>query len=260
MKRSFYTFLFLLAALLLWSESVQAADFSFGFMIRAGLPGAAEWELQIGPSSGSLTTPQSQLFNPAGFGINYFGNNTPHRFEVGYRSVTNQAYVRVHSGSSAASPFLEATYAAPGGTSLTGNATWTIPTNGLYITATGNGAGAAKPTTGVRVENLAWGAGTSGPTLANLSVSQTGSAPAATAGVPLTTFLSGVTGDWVLTGEFRFAGLSAYQTNGAQRSQLQFGFNVSGTDTAVPEPSTWMMIASSLVFLAWRARRQSAAR
>lgn len=254
MKRALYTALFLLASLFLWNTTVQAADFSFGFMIRAGRPAAADWELQIGASSGDLSTPKFEIFTPATFGTNHFGNDTPHRFEVGYRAASNQAYVRVHTTSSASSPFVEATYNNPGAT-LSSPSTWTLPANGLYVAASGNAAGAAKPTTGIRVENLAWGSGGSGPSLANLAVAHTGAAPTAFSGVAPTVFLSGSTGDWVLTGNFRFQGLSTYVTDGARGSQLQFGFNVSGTDAAVPEPSTYLLMASALGALAFFRHR-----
>lgn len=235
---------------------MNAADFSFGFMIRAGVAGNGDWEMQIGPNSGALTTPQYQIFNPAVFGTNYYGNDTPQRFEVGYRAAANQAFVRVYTSNSPASPFVEGTYTAPGSTSLGPSSTWTLPTNGFYVSAAPNGIN-AKPTTGVNVANLAWAGGASGPALGNLSVSHTGAAPAVLSGQPQTVFLSGVNGDWMLSGDFRFQGLAAYVTKGANRAQLQFGFNVSGTDAAaVPEPSTYALMASALALFGWRQLRR----
>lgn len=61
-------------------------------------------------------------------------------------------------------------------------------------------------------------------------------------------------GSWLISGQVRFVGLSAYVPSGASRSQLQFGLTASSSE--VPEPSTWLMCAGALAVVGWRRRRR----
>ncbi len=229
---------------------LPAADFTFGTMLRAGLTNG-DWELTTGTSPGDTSQPTANAF-PSGFASNYYSNGGWHAFQIGFDGL--RGYIRLYDGPlvSPGAQFVSTSYAAP--TLPATGATWTLNS---YLRATANNS-VVKPYSEIAVNNLALGAGLT--VIAPLSATaynanQTAAAP------PMQTTLSPVSfqsnnagGAWLVSGQVRFIGLSAFTPNGASRSQLQFGLTASSTET--PEPSTWLLSGSALAALIWHRRRR----
>ncbi|NWF83726.1 MAG: hypothetical protein HXY18_07855 [Bryobacteraceae bacterium] len=216
----------------------RAAEFGLSATIRAGLWNAGDWELGIGPLGNN--TANTLNLSPA----NYYPDNLPNRFEIGYTSATNSAFVRYYYG---AASYQQVAYAA-GGAGLGAGSVWTIPAGALFVSA------ARRPNvqTAVWIDQLSLGGGVqvlqpfSSTTLLALQYNSSMTTPTTS---PVS-FRTGASGDWLLSGRIGFLGLSAYNPGGAQRSQLQMIANISGVSAPVPEPAVQLMVGAGLVGLA----------
>lgn len=234
------------------------ADFGFSTTIRAGLDSGADWELGIGPAGNN--TQNSAHVN----GAQYYPDNLPTRFEMGYTSATNTAFLRYYYYSYA--PLNQSVYtqinystAAPG---LGANSTWTLPASSFFVSAARRPAG-----TGVVVDQL---------TLSGVQVLQPFSTTTLSAIRPDTTppsaavltgmgnnvvFRTGATGDWLLSGRIAFSGLTAHVGGqGATRSQLQLLLSANGASAETPEPLSITMAGLGIAGLAALQHRRNRAR
>jgi hypothetical protein len=230
------------AAALVMATCLGAADFDFSTIIRAGRPTNATFELGIGPLTNN-TLVRGHVNQP-----NYFPNGLPNRFEIGYTSATNSAYLRYFYGPGV---YREVVY-SPGGTGLQGGSVWTIPRNSLFVAAT------SRPVpTSVTIANLQFGAGVQvlQPfTTTTLTAAQNGG-NVRTNMPGLVRFRTGASGDWLLSGTISFAGLRFYTPRGAIGNQLRMGAGFSGTD--VPEAGTWLLALTGLCGIVFAARLRS---
>lgn len=218
------------------------ADFGFSVIIRAGLAGAGDWELGIGPSGNNSAV-------TAHLGT-YYGNNTPQRFEIGYTRGTNTAFARFYE---TLTSYREVQY-QPLWAQGPGALSWEIPTGSLYVRATQRLLPTSISATGMAL---------SGP----ISVLQ----PLTTTTLTATQWLSNVTtgtpapiqftstggGSWMLSGRLQFANLSAYlPIFGASRSQLHLGFSIDATRIVpVPEPTPFVCVSTAILLLVIVRRR-----
>ncbi len=213
-----------------------AADFDLGATIRAGRINGSDWELGIGSSINS-TPIHSRVANP------YYPNGTPNRFEIGYTSATNTAYLRYYYS---ASNYRQVLF-APGGPGLGAYSVWTIPTGSLFVEAT------SRPTpTSITISGLTLGGGVQvlqpfSSTTLTASQNRTDSLVGSTAPVQ---FRTSASGNWLVSGSIAFAGLRAYVNGGAVGEQLRMGAEFYGTSASTPEPRVAGLIASGLVLLA----------
>ncbi len=232
------------------AAALPAAEFSFGTMLRAGRA-AGDWEMTTGSSPGDTSQPTADAF-PGGYASSYYTDGGWHAFQIGYDGL--RGYIRLYDGPvvSPGAQFITTSYAAPA-VPVTG-ATWTINS---YLRATANNS-PVKPYSEVAVNNLALGVGLTviTPLIATAyNANQTGAASAMQTDMsPVSFQSSNAGGAWLITGQVRFVGLSAYTPNGASRSQLQFGLTASSTET--PEPATWLMCGSVLALAAGGRRRR----
>ncbi len=257
--RAVRTALWLLCGVLC-AVPVLGADFGFSTTIRAGLDSGADWELGIGPAGNNTQT--SAHVN----GTQYYPNNLPTRFEMGYTSATNTAFLRYYYWSYAPlnqSVYTQSNYST-GALGLGANSTWTLPASSLFVSAARRPAG-----TGVVVDQL---------TLTGVQVLQPFSTTVLSAIRPAATppsaavqtsmgndviFRTGATGDWLLSGRIAFSGLQAHVGGqGATRSQLQLLMTANGTSAETPEPLSFTLAGlglAGLVFLHKKslARRRS---
>lgn len=216
----------------------RAAEFGLSATIRAGLRNAGDWELGIGPL-GNNTANRLNL-NQA----NYFPDNLPNRFEIGYTNATNSAFVRYYYGATA---YQQVDY-VPGGAGLGAGSVWTIPAGSLFLSA------ARRPNvlTAVWIDQLALGGGvqTLQPFSTTTMLAWQYNSSMTTPTTSPVSFRTSASGDWLLSGRIGFLGLSAYNPGGAQRSQLQMIANISGVSAPVPEPAVELMVGAGLVGLA----------
>lgn len=224
-------------------QPLEAADFGWSAIIRAGLPNAGDWELGMGPLGNNTAT--SAHLSP------YYANNIYQNFQIGYRSATQTAFLRFYNGPGTA--YTEITRPIGFAVSPSAIITWEIPASAFYLSASSRPA-----PTAVAVDQLSL-SGTALTVLQPLamtawSASQNRSNMVAPIGAPVVFQTAG--GDWTLSGRIRFQGLQTYQSPGAQRSQLHMGFSINGT-VETPEPATWTLTAASLALLGlWRRRRR----
>lgn len=216
----------------------RAAEFGLSATIRAGLRNAGDWELGIGPLGNN--TASTLNLNQA----NYYPDNLPNRFEIGYTSATNSAFVRYYYGSAA---YQQVTY-APGGVGLGAGSVWTIPAGSLFLSA------ARRPNvlTAVWIDQLSLDGGVQvlQPFTSTTMLAWQNNSSMTTPTTSPVSFRTGASGDWLLSGRIGFLGLSAYNPGGAQRSQLQMIANISGVSAPVPEPAVELMVGAGLVGLA----------
>ena len=237
---------------LLIAAALPAADFTFGTMLRAGLA-AGDWEMTTGTSPADTSQPTANAF-PGGFASGYYTNGGWHAFEIGYDGLGG--FIRLYDAPlvSPSASFITTSYAAPALPAAA--AIWTLNS---YLRATANNS-VVKPYSEVAVNNLALGAGLtviSPVTATAYNANQTGNAsPMQTTMSPVSFQSSNAGGAWLITGQVRFVGLSAFTPNGASRSQLQFGLTASSNET--PEPSTWLLCGSALAVAAGYRRRRLA--
>ena len=111
------------------------------------------------------------------------------------------------------------------------------------------------------MRNLALGAGLTvltPLTSTAYSATQTGTDPTMQTNLSPVSFRSNnASGVWLLSGQIRLEGLSAYNLFGASGSALQFGLTASAIDpgVATPEPGTWLLCASAIGFGLFRRGR-----
>lgn len=229
----------------------MAADFTFGTMLRAGLANG-DWEMTTGSSPGDTSRPTVNAF-PSGYASSYYSNGGWHAFEIGYDG--GAGFFRLYDAAvnSPTAQFISTSFATAAPPSA--NATWTLNS---YLRASANNS-PVKPYSEIALNNLALGAGLT--VIAPLSATaynanHTGAAAAMqTALSPVAFQSSNAGGAWLISGQVRFLGLSAYTPNGASRSQLQFGLTASSTET--PEPGTWLLTGGALAIVAWRRRTRA---
>lgn len=216
----------------------SAADFGFSSIIRAGLRSAADWELGIGPAGNSAASTLN--LSP------YYGDGTYQAFQMGYTNATNSAYVRIQTTSG---QWRDLSYSGAGA-GLGAGATWTIPASSLYVAASGWWLPYS-----IQVSNLSL---SSGLTVVNplstttLTASQWLATDRESLSSPVV-FRTGSTGDWALSGQVAFVGLSAYSLLGAQGSDLELGFGASGSSSPTPEAGTLAMIGAGMIVLGLRS-------
>jgi len=221
----------------------NAADFGFSVIIRAGTSSLGDWEIGVGPRGGSPA--DTSTIWP------YYGNNGTNHFEIGYTQSTNTAYVRMYTLFNLLT--FSATYNPVGGAALGANGAWTLPASSFLVSAAPN----SSVTTGVTVSNLTFSSGLNvlqGLSSTSLTVSQSGAGATRTEASPVVFRATNNGGDWMLSGDISFAGLSAYYTNGAQASQLQFDLTASASD--VPETSSGLMLGTGMALIAVAAFRK----
>lgn len=236
----------LVAVMLAGVSILGAADFEFSTIIRAGARTGPDWELGIGPG----TTNSAVTFNLNG--ANYYPDNTPAQFEIGYTRATNTAFLRYYRNPTT---YQQVAYAGAG-PGLAPGSVWTIPAGSLFVSA------AARPAfTSVTIAGLSLGGGVTvlQPfSTSTLAASQTNYNSSASMGTPVV-FRTGASGDWLLTGTIAFGGLSYYAgANGASGGQLSMGAGVSGTD--VPEPGTSALALAGLIGVIGITHRRAQAR
>lgn len=249
MKPRIHQPLLAIALLLLAAAPCWTAEFGLSTTIRAGRDNQGDWELGIGPL-GNNTAVNADLDPP-----NYYAESVPNRFEIGYTSATNSAFLRYYY---ATSGYRQVTW-APGGTGLGAGAVWTIPTGSLFVSA------ARRPNTltAVWIEQLTLGGGVQvlQPFSSTTLLAWQYNSSMTTGITTPVSFRTGTTGDWLLSGRIAFLGLAATNPGGAQRSQLQMIANISGVSAPVPEPAVEALVGSGLLGLAllnWRANRLGA--
>lgn len=244
-------------ALSLWLASAAfAAEFTFGTMLRAG-HFASDWEMTTGASPGDTSQPNANAISTTS-PTNYYSNGGWHYFQVGFDGT--RGYIRLYDSPTLTSGFVTTSFAASALPSP--NSLWTV--NG-FVTANGPTNNPAKPYTEVAVQNLALGTGLTviaPPSASLIRANQSGTDAPMTANVPTVTFQSTNTGGaWILSGQVRFVGLSAFTPNGASRSHLQFG--LTATSSEVPEPATWLTAVAALAAIctrsSWRRRPRAGA-
>lgn len=237
-----------LGVMIVFTLQAAGADFGFSTTIRAGMSSNGDWELGIGPTGNN--TANSAHVN----GALYYPNNVPTRFELGYTSATNTAFLRYYYSSYPPlnlNLYREVTYStnAPG---LGANSTWTLPGGSFSVSATG-----IRAASGTTVDQL---------TLSGVQVLQPFSTTLLAASQPggnsphpgqLTSmgnnvvFRTGASGNWLLSGRIAFSGLQAHVGgSGATRSQLQLLLGASGTSAETPEPGTLALAGLGVAGLA----------
>jgi hypothetical protein len=234
----------LLAACLLVAAVIPcpAADFSFSATILAGMANSAQWELGIGPGAGNFSSNAS--LQP------YYPNNQPRLFEMGYVSSTNMAFLRYYQ---TPTTFQQVNF-APGGPGLGGNSLWTIPLGSLFVSAT-----RVPRLTSITVGQLSLGGGVQvlQPfSTTSLTASQNASGPVTRSMGNTVVFRTNATGNWLMSGTVSFAGLAAYVSGGANRTDLQFRADVNGTRVSTPEPPAMGFLAVGLILIGFRARHK----
>ncbi len=177
-------------------------------------------------------------------------------FALSYNGATNvatlQATVSVFTFST--------TWLVAGGTPGGGPTNWSIASGALRVVADNN----TTVNTSVRIRNLSL-SGTGFATLnpPNLTANQTGSGTVTASNSAPIAFTTAAGGSWLLSGQIRFRGLSAFVTGGADGSELRMALDMTAS-TDVPEPATLLLGALGLAGLGvlhhFRSRRMRLAR
>lgn len=236
-----------LAALLLVPGALQAGQFQFGTMVRAGVSGAGDWELAAGKSSGDLPPSASTR----DLGADHFINGEDNPFSISYQKSSNTATLTVQTkkANGGGTVNYAVSYHPVGGNLLGATAMWRIPIGSLYASAT------QIPTaSSIKVSNLRLSGAISilspirqATIFASQSNTPGGAVVRQSADIM---FASHGSGDWKLEGEIKMTGLPVSGSSaGARRSQLQFGLTVFASD--VPEPGTLAVTGLALGMLGW---------
>jgi hypothetical protein len=235
---------FIAAIVCLFAGTAHGADFNFNVLIRAGLAGPGDWEVGMGLNSAGVPTVSGHL-SP------YYLNDTPQRFEIGYRQSTGQAFTRIYADNTASVLLLNLVYHVPNAAPLSPTGGWTLPAGSFYTRASLN----AQTETSVTASNMSLATGLSVLNPPSITArNNTVTAQNTPQGSPF--LFQTASGDWMLTGELTMTGLREYVVNGATRSQLQFGLTAVAGET--PEPASLLLLASALVWLFYRQRPQPA--
>ena len=235
----------ILKAILLIASATQlfGVDFSFYSTLRAGQPGAADYEIGVGNNFFADTATSDFGYNTSGQQY-WRGGGLSQNFRIGWNAVTNSAYVTVWN---AANVPTTATMSNPG-PALGTNAIWTLPGNSLLIWANGNPVPSSIQLSGLTLSpNTALVSGVLPP---SLGAAQTGNFTFNTVSAPIVINPAANGGNWYLDGRVQFTGLTTLGGN-AQQFDLQFLMFASGTSNNTPEPSTWGMLGGGLIAMAF---------
>lgn len=229
-------------------SAAEAATFSLGATIRAGIRGGQDWEIGLGAA-----TPYSAAVTHA---TPYFRDNEEYDFTLRYTGATNRAELSVDTNPGNG-PADVAAWNPTGGVASTAGRLWTF--NSLFVSAAYSRI-PPMPRTEIEVKDLALGPGidiVAGLSTTDLRARQEGAAVLAAIPQPVVFRTRNGSGDWLLSGTIRMRGLASEFPSGAQRSHLQFVLNSTSADLpAVPEPGTYAMLLSGGAMIAVLRRRK----
>lgn len=231
---------------------------SFGFetTFQAGNdnrgPGQG-WE--FGVSAPGITPSTASRIQISGT-PNYYLDNVPQWFEIGYRAASNIAYARFYPIVGSFTTYLEATY-APTITGATNGNSVSMPASGFSAQAL-----RTNQTTQINVDNMSISTALGVISPASLSAIQTGVAdvirtePANISFTP-----QSATGSWSMRGQIYFQGLTQYVGgSGARGAELQLVITVNQTTpAAVPEPGTLGWTGAAITGIVWLGVRRNRA-
>jgi len=238
------------------APNVSAAEFSFFSILRAGLPGNADWEIGTGPDGNTIPNSAQYRYRS---GTPGWSNNLDQQFRIGYTQATNTAYAMAWGANG--TQYIS-TYNPDGGFTVSPRGTWTINTDSMYVVATprSNGNAPSAPSS-IEVDRLELSSAVN--VLQPLSqTSLYASQPTGTSRrgntAPIVFSAAANGGDWFLDGTIRFSGLLGSGGGAsAQRSSLHFGMTATYTEN--PEPAAILLVSGGLVAMAYWRRRRSLA-
>jgi hypothetical protein len=224
--------------------TVQAADFGFSVVLRAGafLP-LSTWEMGIGGSGAPSST--------ASF-LPHYLNNLAYSFTIRYTEATNTARATFRNILGITHTV---TYQPPGGTLTAPRIQWVFPASSFYVRAQQDPTASSIT---VSALNLSGALTVLQPLSAtSLSASQNGGSGQTSAlSGPVVFQTNAGSGDWQLTGLVTLTGTSWFG-GGVAPNALTFGFSSEATGIqAVPEPPAWISLLAGLAAIAagrgWR--------
>ena len=208
-------------------------NFAFETTFRAGNDNRGQpWE--FGVSAPGVTPTAASRIQLSGT-TNYYQDNLPQWFEIGYRAALNVAYARFYPIVGNFTTYLEATY-APTITGATNGNTVSLPSSGFSVQALRR-----NQTTQINVDSMSISTALGVISPASLSANQTGVADVISTEPANISFTpQSATGSWSMRGQIYFQGLSQYVGgSGARGPDLQLAITVNQTvPAAVPEPGT----------------------
>lgn len=223
--------------------------FSFELVMRAGRPNSGDWQIGAGnPTTGQNNTGFFAYDSTPPLFWNDAGSQN---FRMGWDATTNRAYTTVYNENGVGTTVsIQNT-----GTPLTANATWTLPANGFWASATPLGGNPGS--TSILLAGLSFSPGVnlrSGTLPASFGAAQSGGGAFSQNSAPIVLDAASNGGSWYIAGTVQFTGLVT-QGGTAANSRLQFHLNALGNDT--PEPESLALLGGGLVALAivHRARR-----
>ena len=237
--------------------SAHGGDFSFQAIFQAGNDnrggGAQNWEFGVAAvGSSPSSSSRVQIAGTA----NYYLDNVPQWFEIGYRAATNIAYARFYPIVGNFTTFLEATYAP----TITG----TSNGNSVSLPASGFSAQALRNNQNTRIDagNMSINTALGVLSPASLSASQSGNTDVVrteAANISFTPQAS--TGSWSMRGQISFQGLKQYVGgSGARGTELQLVITVNQTTpAAAPEPGTLGWTGAAITGIVWLGVRRNRA-
>ena len=227
--------------------SVFGGDFSFQSTFLAGndnrgaVPG---WEFGIAAPG---NTPSSASRVQTAGTSNYYLDDVPQWFEIGYRAASNVAYARFYPIVGNFATFLEATY-SPTITGITNGNSVSLPSSGFSAQALRNNR-----TTQISADTMAISTALGVISPASLTALQTGAADVIRSEPANITFTpQTATGSWSMRGQIYFQGLTQYVGgSGARGADLQLVITVNQTTPQVPEPGTVGLTGVAVAGIAW---------
>ncbi len=249
MRRGFRVFLSVFTC-----ASAFGGNFAFQTTLRAGNDNRGQpWELGVSaPGVTPSTTSRVQISGTA----NYYQDDVPQWFEIGYRAASNIAYARFYPIVGNLTTYLEATY-APTITGATNGNSVSLPSSGFSVQAL-----RANQTTQINVDTMSISTALGVISPASLSASQTGVADVILTEAANISFTpQSATGSWSMRGQIYFQGLAQYVGgSGARGADLQLAITVNQTvPAAVPEPGTLGLTGAVVVGMVWLGVRRGRA-